>query len=146
MNGSTPLPSIDALKVQAKRLRQELAAAGTVIGHSRSLELLAHQHGYKDWNTLHAAIGNRPPASPVTVGQRVSGYYLGQPFDGEVRALETFSQAGRFRIVLHFDKPVDVVTFDSFSAFRQRVSCFIGRDGMTTETTSNGEPQLRLQL
>ena len=65
MNGSTLLPSIDALKRLAQRLRQELADAGTVISHSRSLELLAHQHGYKDWNTLHAAIGNRPPASPV---------------------------------------------------------------------------------
>jgi hypothetical protein len=146
MNGSTPLPAIDALKEQAKRLRQELAAAGTVIGHSRSLELLAHQHGYKDWNTLHAVIGNRPLVSPFVVGQRISGHYLGQPFAGEVRALETFSRADRFRIVLHFDKPVDVVTFDSFSAFRQRVSCFIGHDGMTAEKTSNGEPQLRLQL
>lgn len=146
MNGSTPLPSITVLKEQAKRLRQELAAAGTVIGHSRSLELLAHQHGYTDWNTLHATIGNRPPASPVAAGQRVSGHYLGQPFEGEVRALESFSQADRYRIVLHFDEPVDVVTFDSFSAFRQRVSCFIGHDGMTVERTSNGEPQLRLQL
>lgn len=146
MNGSTPLPSITALKEQAKRLRQELAAAGTFIGHSRSLELLAHQHGYKDWNTLHAAVGNRPPASPVRPGQRVSGYYLGQPFEGEVTALETVSQVDRFRVVLHFDEPVDVVTFDSFSAFRQRVSCFIGHDGMTAERTSNGEPQLRLQL
>ena len=146
MNRSTPLPSVTALKELAKRLRREIAAAGTVIGHSRSLELLAHRHGYKDWNTLHAAIGNRPPASPVTAGQRISGYYLGQPFEGEVKALETFSQADRFRIVLHFDEPVDVVTFDSFSAFRQRISCFIGHDGMTAEKTSNGEPQLRLQI
>ena len=146
MNRSTPLPAIDALKEQAKRLRQELAAAGTVIGHSRSLELLAHQHGYRDWNTLHAVIGNRPPASPVVAGQRISGHYLGQPFEGEVKALETFSQSDRYRVVLHFDEPVDVVTFDSFSAFRQRVSCFIGHDGITAEKTSNGEPQLRLQL
>jgi hypothetical protein len=146
MNGSTPLPAIDALKEQAKRLRQELAASGAVISHSRSLELLAHQHGYKDWNTLHAVIGNRPRSSPVVAGQRVSGHYLGQPFAGEVKALQTFSQRGRYRVVLHFDEPVDVVTFDSFSAFRQRVSCFIGHDGMTAEKTSNGEPQLRLQI
>lgn len=146
MNRSTPLPSIEALKQQAKRLREELTADGSVINHSRSLELLAHQHGYKDWNTLHAAVGNRPPENPVAPGQRVSGHYLGQPFAGEVRALETYSETDRFRIVLHFDEPVDVVTFDSFSAYRQRVSCFIGRDGMTVEKTSNGEPQLRLQL
>lgn len=146
MNGSTSLPAISILKEHAKRLRQELAGAGTVISHSRSLELLAHQHGYKDWNTLHAATGNRPPASPIVAGQRVSGHYLGQPFEGEVKALQTFSQADRFRVVLHFDQPVDVVTFDSFSALRQRVSCFIGNDGMTAEKTSNGEPQLRLRL
>ena len=146
MKRSTLLPTIDALKLQANRLRQELADAGTVIGHGRSLELLAHQHGYKDWNTLHAAAGNRPPASPVVAGQRVSGHYLGQPFEAEVKALETFSHANRSRIVLHFDEPVDVVTFESFSAFRQRVSCYIGSDGMTAEKTSNGEPQLRLQL
>ncbi|MGI9515017.1 MAG: glyoxalase superfamily protein, partial [Anderseniella sp.] len=82
----------------------------------------------------------------VTPGQRVSGYYLGQPFNGEVKALESYSQTDKFRIALHFDEPVDVVTFESFSAYRQRVSCFIGRDGKTTEKTSNGEPQLRLQL
>ncbi len=146
MNRSTHLPTIGALKEQAKRLRRDLAADGAVIGHSRSLELLAHQHGYKDWNTLHAAVGNRRPGSPVVPGQRVRGHYLGQPFEGEVKALESFSQADRFRIALHFDEPVDVVTFDSFSAFRQRVSCVIGPDGVTVEKTSNGEPQLRLQI
>ena len=146
MNKSTHLPSIDALKEQAKRLRRDLAADGAVIGHSRSLELLAHQHGYKDWNTLHAAVGNQPPASPVVPGQRVRGHYLGQPFEGKVKALESFSRTDRFRIALHFDEPVDVVTFDSFSAYRQRVSCVIGPDGVTVEKTSNGEPQLRLQI
>ncbi len=146
MNRSAPLPSIEILKQQARRLRAELNAAGTAINHSRSLELLARQLGFKDWNTLHATIGNQSPACPVTPGQRVSGYYLGQPFNGEIRALESYSQTDRFRIALHFDEPVDVVTFESFSAYRQRVSCFIGRDGKTIEKTSNGEPQLRLQL
>ena len=60
MNGSLPLPSIEALKGQAKRLRARLELDGITIGHGKSLELFARQYGYKDWNTLHAAVGNRP--------------------------------------------------------------------------------------
>ena len=146
MTRSTALPSINALKEQAKKLRQELALSGTAITHGRSLELLARQHGYRDWNTLHAAIGTRPPASPVTAGQRVRGHYLGQPFEGQIKSVLGCSRADRFRVVIHFDEPVDVVTFDSFSAFRQRVSCSIGRDGRTVEKTSNGKPQLQLLI
>ncbi|MEP3278708.1 MAG: glyoxalase superfamily protein [Stappiaceae bacterium] len=144
MNGSSHLPSIDSLKSQAKRLRAELTATGTEIGHGRSLELLAHQHGYKDWNTLHAAVGNRPPTCPVELGQTVSGQYLGQAFTGEVIAVQTLSAPGLFRVTFDFDEPVDVVTFDSFSAFRKRVSCFIDSDGVTKEKTSDGRPQLKL--
>ncbi len=58
MNTTHQLPTLDALKSQAKRLRTELAHAGTELGHSRALELMAKQYGYKDWNTLHAAVGN----------------------------------------------------------------------------------------
>ncbi len=146
MTGLSLLPAIEALKAQAKRLRAALDSDGTAIGHSRSLELLAHQHGYKDWNTLHAAVGNRPLACPVVPGQRVSGQYLGQSFDGEVLSVQNLVSPGRFRVTLLFDEPVDVVTFDSFSAFRKRVSCSIGTAGFTTEKTSNGQPQLRLDL
>ena len=56
------LPSIAEAKAQAASLRQELARQGTEIGHARALELVAHQHGFRDWNAFHAAIGNRPPA------------------------------------------------------------------------------------
>jgi hypothetical protein len=31
--------------------------------------------------------------------------------------------AGRMRLTIRFDEPVDVVTCDKFSAFCQRVSC-----------------------
>ena len=146
MNGLSLLPSIEALKAQAKRLRSALALDGTSVGHSQSLELLAHQHGYKDWNTLHAAVGNRPLTSPVMPGQRVSGQYLGQSFNGDVLSVQNLVSSNRYRLTLQFDEPVDVVAFDSFSAFRKRVSCTIGIDGLTTEKTSNGQPQLRLDL
>ena len=146
MNGSRTLPSIAELKGQARRLRARLASDGTSISHSKSLELMAHQFGYKDWNTLHAAIGNRPPPSPVSLGARVEGEYLGQRFAGEVIAIAALTTPNRFRVTVQFDEPVDVVTFDSFSAFRQRVTCTIDRLGTTAEKTSNGRPHLQLRL
>ena len=141
-----PFPTLETLKDQARRLRASLAADGQTVGHGKSLELLAHQYGYRDWNTLRAAVRNRPPTSPVVVGARVQGRYLGQSFRGDVIGVAVLSAPGRFRVVLHFDEPVDVVTFDSFSAFRQRVSCVIDRTGTTAEKTTDGRPHLQLYL
>lgn len=143
---STPLPSLDALKDQAKRLRARFSDDGQAISHSRALELISAQYGFRDWNTLHAAAGNRPPFNPWMLGSRVRGHYLGQPFDAEVLGVQALtSQPGRYRMVLHFDEPVDVVTFDSFSAFRQRVHCTVDETGRTTERTSDGRPHLELE-
>lgn len=144
MKGSNTLPTLDELKAQAKRLRSTLQAQGTIIGHSKALELLSHQHGYKDWNTLHAAIGNRPPPARLKLGDRVQGHYLGQPFKGEVLGVRNGATPDRLHVTFLFDDPVDVVKFDSFSAFRKRVSCIINRSGATAETTSDGHPQLSL--
>jgi hypothetical protein len=143
---STPLPSLDALKEQAKRLRARFGTDGQAISHSRALELIAAQYGFRDWNTLHAAIGNRPPFNPWMLGSRVRGHYLGQPFDAQVLGVQALtSQPGRYRMTLHFDTPVDVVTFDSFSAFRQRVNCTVDEAGRTSEKTSDGRPHLDLE-
>lgn len=146
MTGNTPLPSIEDLKSQARRLRATLSDQGTAIGHGRALELLARQYGYRDWNTLHAAVGNRPPPCPVALGGRVRGHYLGQAFEGEVIGLVALGAADRFRVTVAFDDPVDVVTFESFSAYRRRVTCVIDRDGVTAERTSNGRPHMVLQV
>ncbi len=147
MNESpTPLPSIVVLKERAKRLRAELKAGGETITHSKSLELLAHQHGYKDWNTLHAAAGNGPPPYVVDGGAKVRGHYLGQPFEGELIDVQTLPMPGRFRVTVHFDEPVDVVTFKSFSNFRQRVSCTVDGKGKTVEKTSDGRPHMVLEI
>ncbi|HEV7306254.1 glyoxalase superfamily protein [Ensifer sp.] len=144
--GSTTFPSLDALKDQAKRLRARLGSEGETISHSRSLELIAAQYGYRDWNTLHAAVGNRPPFNPWMLGSRVKGHYLGQPFEGEVLAVQALTaQPGRYRLTMKFDEPVDVVTFESFSAFRQRVVATVDETGRTVEKTSNGRPQLELE-
>ena len=41
-------------KLQAKRLRTSLAEGGVEVTHSEALELVAHQYGARDWNTLAA--------------------------------------------------------------------------------------------
>ncbi len=146
MNTTQHLPTLDALKSQAKRLRSELAQSGTELGHSRALEIMAKQYGFKDWNTLHAAVGNRPQPAPVMLGQRLSGRYLNQPFDGEVIGVQAMAEPGRFRVTLMFDEPVDVVTFEGLNNFRQRVSGVIDRTGVTAEKTSDGTPHLVLKL
>ena len=135
------LPALEDLKAQAKRLRQSLTAEGNFISHSEALELLAHQHGYRDWNTLHAAAGNRP-ASPLALGAHISGLYLGQAFRGEIIALAQLNHGSHYRLTVEFDEPVDVVTFDSFSAFRKRVNCTVGADGKSPALTGDGAPQM----
>ncbi|MES5099347.1 glyoxalase superfamily protein [Agrobacterium sp. BA1120] len=145
MRNHIELPSLDSLKDQAKRLRASLSQEGQTISHSRALELVAVQFGYRDWNTLHAAVGNRPPFNPYMLGSRVSGFYLGQPFTGSVLGVQSLGgDPERYRLTLHFDDPVDVVTFDSFSAFRQRVHCNVDTTGRTAQKTSNGRPQVEL--
>lgn len=143
--------SIEELKTEARRLRDSLAHSGAPVTHSRSLELVARQKGYRDWNTLHAAIGlaigsNRPEGPPVEIGQTVRGTYLGQSFSAEVLGVQAQVHSGRWRITLDLEEPVDVVTFESFSSFRRRISATIGPDGKTLEKTSNGQPQLVLDL
>lgn len=146
MRSNTPLPSLDALKDQAKRLRARFVGEGQPVNHSRALELVAAQYGFRDWNTLYAAVGNRPAFDPWMLGARVRGHYLGQPFDAEVLGVQALtSQPGRYRMTLRFDEPVDVVTFESFSAFRHRVTCTVDETGRTVERTSNGRPHLELE-
>ena len=78
-----PLPTLAQAKSQAKQLRADLAAQGREIGHARALEVIARQHGYRDWNTFHAAIADRAPDG-WTPGGRVAGEYLSQPFEATV--------------------------------------------------------------
>jgi hypothetical protein len=139
MTDFSNLPSTEALKMQAKRLRQKLQSSGVAVSHSKSLELVAQQHGARDWNTLQARAGNR---LRLKVGDRVRGRYLGQAFTGELRALSLMGDGENRRVTLHFDTPVDVVKFVSFSSLRQRVKGVIGWDGCSVEKTSDGVPQL----
>ncbi len=140
-------PSIDDLKAQAKRLRQAMDANQTPISHSAALELIAKQYGERDWNTLSALAGrsNTPPMASLAVGARIRGRYLNQPFTGKVLALAALS-GGLHHLTIHFDEPVDVVTFDSFSAFRQRVNAQVDENGVSPRKTSNSLPQLVLEI
>jgi len=140
------LPTHTELKAQAKRLRKAIANSGAPRpGHSQSLELIARQYGYRDWNTLNAAASHNG-FRPFTVGDRVSGEYLGQAFQGEILGFSKAGSQGAYRVTIQFDTPVDVVTFDSFSAFRSRVTCTIRENGIALSRTSNGRPHLIMDL
>ena len=146
MNEYLPLPSLENLKQQAKRLRAQMGVDSQPITHSQALELLAHQYGYKDWNTLHAASGNQPPGPPVSIGTRVSGRYLGQSFMGNVLSVAELKHSESYRVTIDFDEPVDVVRFEGWSSFRRRVTSQIGRKGKSPQRTSNGAPVMELDL
>ena len=124
---TTTYPAIDELKAQAKRLRQAMSDRGTTLTHSAALELIARQHGARDWNTL-AALAARPNAAPKRQALRRSAY--SRPLSQPAVHRRDSGACGRpggdlHRITIHFDEPVDVVTFESFSAFRQRVNAQI---------------------
>ncbi len=136
------LPAVSVLKDQAKRLRTSLAAEGAVIGHSKSLEMLAKQYGYRDWNTLHAASGNRPATFSFALGQHVEGLYLGKPFTGQVHAIRSVGADGWHRVTINFDGPVEVAGIEGMPVTRSRVSATLGPNGRTVEKTSNGQPHM----
>lgn len=138
---STKIPSTDILKMQAKRLRADLAAKGTQVTHAATLEMVAHQWGARDWNTLSAQAG--APTTGWTPGDRVSGHYLAQPFKGAVIAAR-LSTSGMWSLTLRFDQAVDVVTSKLFSNLRKQVNVTVDARGVSPRKTSDGQPHLVL--
>ena len=133
----------DEAKRRAFALRDELKSKGAPISHAEALEKVAAELGYRDWNTASARLSNEPDR-PLQVGDRVAGRYLKKPFAGRVLAVrEVFGDQG-YEVTIHFDEPVDVVEFESFSAFRQRVNGTVSKDGVSWTKTSDGEPHLRV--
>ncbi len=140
--------SIKQAKMLAKRLRAQLELEEKPVSIAKSLELLAAQHGYRDWNTMVASL-NKTTAlekTPVCIGQRISGWYLGHAFVAKVLGVQVQNGGNRFRVTIDLDEAVDVVTFDSFSAFRKRITSVINQDGVTTEMNSSGVPILKLDI
>lgn len=133
-------PMIASYKAQAKTLRTS-KPKGESLTHAQALERIAKNEGMRDWNTLRAKA-----SKPVTVtpGMRVQGRYLGQFFEGQIYAVSMLGSADQMRVTVQFDEPVDVVRFDSFSAFRSRITSVIGKNGASKQMTSDGEPHLVL--
>ena len=138
------LPSLAEAKAQARDLRRALAAQGTDISHSAALERVARAHGSRDWNTFVAAIGGQI-APRWTIGSRVEGLYLNQPFHGTVLAVEDRG-IGWVTLQVEFDEAVDVVVFDGFSNFRKRVRAEVGPKGHSEARLSDGTPHLQIRL
>lgn len=134
------LPTLDEAKAQAKALRAALQAQGTAISHGQALELVARQHGARDWNTLHARLALRNAPPELALGDRVRGRYLGQPFAGRVIGLS--GPAAHREIEIHLDHPIDTVRFESFSNLRHRIRGTIDASGRSHRKTSDGAPQL----
>jgi len=147
---SNQIPPIHDLKTQAKRLRTQLDTPDAPVTHARALELLARQYGYADWNTLCAVSRRceqeqaRNAQRPLQVGDEIAGTYLGHRFTGQVIGLRAMT-GGHTRLTVHFDEPVDVVSFESFSAFRQRVSCTLDEDLVAPAKLSDGTPHMRIE-
>ena len=144
MSYSLDVPSLASLKAEARVLREERAATGTPLAHGRALEEVARRHGYRDWNTACASLPERI-AVPVQVGNRVAGSYLGQPFRGTVIGVKLMGETAPYEVTVRFDKPVDVVTSELFSAFRQRVTSIVDFGGTSLARLGNGKPQMQFR-
>lgn len=134
--------TIAEAKSQAKALRQALETGGRPVSHGQSLELVARQHGARDWNTLHARLARAEPET-FRLGQRVAGRYLGQPMTGRVVSLARAGQG--YRLALQLDRPVDTVRSERFSNLRHHVRGTVGSDGRSARKTSDGAPQLVIE-
>lgn len=84
-------------KQMAKRLRAELAERGLEVTHGQALELIAHQHGHANWNTM-AAVPVVPPPAPERSPERSPGAIpIFRMFDVE-RTLEFYVGFLGFRV------------------------------------------------
>ena len=137
------LNSLSEAKSQAKALRDALVGQSTRISHAQALELVAHQNGARDWNTLHAKL-SRPEPQALQLNDEVKGRYLGQAFTGRIMALSRVGS--NLNISLQLDQPVDTVRFESFSNMRRRIRGVIGPDGRSPQKTSDGVPQLVIDM
>jgi len=141
---SSLITNRDQAKARARELRAARAESGNPISHSESLELVAAELGYRDWNTASARLSNEPEV-PLQVGDLVAGRYLKQPFTGRVLGVKEVGGGAAFEVVIDFDTPVDVVEFDSFSNFRTRVHITLLAAGVSAFRTSDGVPHMMVE-
>lgn len=132
--------SVEGAKAQARALRQALGASGKAISHAEALEIVARQHGARDWNTLCARRGQRNAPPELALGDRVRGTYLGHPYRGEIVGLS--GPLGHRTVEIRLDAPIDTVRFASFSNWRRRLRGTVDESGRSYRRTSDGVPQL----
>lgn len=129
---------------QAKaRARQIRAQSAGRLSLAAALEHVAKELGYKSWNVASARLSNAPE-TPWQVGDRVSGQYLQCAFNGRIHAVRELQGGQGYELTLHFDEPVDVVKWESFSGMRQRVHAMVSPDGISWNKTSDGVPHIIL--
>lgn len=131
-------------KQRARDMRAELMSRGETISHAQSLERVAHELGYRDWNTASARLSNLPETA-FQVGDEVIGKYLKKAFQGRLLAVRSLDDGSAFTVTVHFDEPVDVVEWESFSALRQRVTATVSPEGVSWNKTSDGHPHMTLE-
>lgn len=127
-------------KTHARRLRDALAAEGIGLSHGRALDIVARQHGERDWNTLAArasASAGAPETKPApfAVGDAVAGLFNGAPATGRVIGLAETIKPDLWRVTVKFSPPVDASTSANFRAERTRVEMIVGADGRSRRLT-----------
>ncbi|MDN7141940.1 VOC family protein [Pseudomonas sp. JQ170] len=63
--------SIEQAKQMAKRLRASLESRNQAVTHSTALETVAHQLGYKDWNTASAILPQENTQPAITFDKTI---------------------------------------------------------------------------
>lgn len=129
-------------RVQAKaRARQLKAESAVPISLATALERVARDMGFRDWNTASARLSNATAAS-WQIGERVSGQYLKREFTGRIHGVRELQAGSGYEVTIHFDEPVDVVDWESFSSHRQRVTAMVSPEGISWAKTGDGVPHL----
>ena len=101
-------------KQMARRLRIDLADSGVVVSHSQALEMVAHQHGAHDWNTLAASAEKTTGAAPrrdQVVGADAVQVHEVVPFLHPVsmeKSLAFYRDLLGFRVALSWPSPDDI--------------------------------------
>ena len=149
--------SLKKTKGRAKRLRSYLASQDFEITYAQSLEAVAQEDGFRDWNTLSASLlaasdparsdseeKNAASALGFHVGDRVCGTYRGGDFTGTILGLEKTDGAPVWRIKIQFDEPVHLNPDGLLDLTRLRVRLMINADG--TSVNLKGTPDGQMQM
>ena len=119
-----------ALRLEVSKVNQYMALNESGIATPKTLAAVGRK------NILRAA-KELGAASFITKHNR-AGKGQGVQLFHSIEALQGYLNGP------DFDEPVDVVEFESFTGFRQRVTAMVGGDGVSWAKTSDGAPHLIL--